>query len=62
MHTSWRFRTSSSKYKWLNYTVGFADTEFFYPPSPYQLKLLFIESLNEYRIGLNEKCTFNTCC
>ena len=36
MHTSWRFRTSSSKYKWLNYTVGFADTEFFYPPSPYR--------------------------
>ena len=36
MHTSWRFRTSSTKYKWLNYTVGFADTEFFNPPSPYR--------------------------
>ena len=26
MHTSWRFRTSSTKHKWLNHTVGFANT------------------------------------
>jgi len=36
MHTSWRFRTSSPKYKWLNHTVGFANTEFFDPPTPYR--------------------------
>ena len=35
MHTSWTFRTSSSKYKWLNHTVGIANSKFFDQPSTY---------------------------
>ena len=36
MHTSWTFRTASSKYKWLNHTVGIANTKFIEQPSTYR--------------------------
>ena len=38
MHTSWTFRSSSEKYKWLNHTVGIANTTFYDQPATYRAR------------------------
>ena len=38
MHTSWTFRTSSEEYKWLNHTVGIANTTFYDQPATYRAR------------------------